>query len=63
MGNVDNRIPSYPYMELNGISVYVEGVLPKELGWTAGIGLSHNAMIDIIGFPKVDGEKRDVKKH
>ena len=29
MGNVDNRIPSYPYMELNGIPVYVEGVLPK----------------------------------
>lgn len=33
---VDNRIPSYPYMELNGIAVYVEGVRPNELGVTDG---------------------------
>ena len=31
---VDNRIPSYPYIELNGVTVYVEDSLPNKLGGT-----------------------------
>lgn len=58
MGNVDNRIPAYPYMELNGVTVYVEDVLPNKLRGTDGI-----PRVPHMGEMSRRWERRDVKKH
>lgn len=34
--SVDNRIPSQPYIELNGVTVYAEGVRPNLFEGTIG---------------------------
>lgn len=34
--SVDNRIPSEPYIELNGVTVYAEGVRPNLFKGTIG---------------------------
>lgn len=67
---MDNRIPSKPYIELNGVTVYVEDSLPNKLGGTDGFtggsyGIGRVDELDelIYGRGGTDGEKRDVKKH
>ena len=55
---VDNRIPSVPYMELNGVTVYVEDSLPNKLGGTDGI-----PRVPHMGEMGRRWERRDVKKH
>ena len=55
---VDNRIPSYPYMELNGVTVYVEDALPNKLRGTDGM-----PRVPHMGEMGRRWEKRDAKKH
>lgn len=62
---MDNRIPSHPYMELNGVTVYVEDTLPNKLrgtdGFTGGsYGIGRVDDLDELIYGR---SKRDVKKH
>ena len=64
---VDNRIPSEPYMELNGVTVYVEDTLPNTLGGTDGFtggsyGIGRVDELDELIYG-TNRERRDVKKH